>query len=153
MPVARSLRVPIVMFGLFALLIAVAGCGGAGPVEVEMVSVSGIVTYEDGTFPTASNRWISFEPVERMQGLDNPKKSARAQIDEKTGQFVMSTVRNGDGVIVGKYKVVFIIYDEREDGTKVPMVAEEFSKAQTTPIGEIDVTEAAEELKYTIRKP
>jgi hypothetical protein len=77
-------------FGLLVLICLLAGCGGSGTSSVE-----GVVTFDDKPLPNAS---IQFVP--QGDGRD-----ATGQTDD-SGHFTMSTLKPGDGVMPGDYKVV-----------------------------------------------
>ena len=99
-----KLRLIVVTFAAVALL-AAGGCSKGGP---KMVRVSGTVKFKDGTFiplpePGAktSPPVINFAPVgESVPG--QPRKAAAGSIDAN-GHFDVWTIKQGDGIIPGKY--------------------------------------------------
>jgi len=125
------------------------GCGGGPDIDAEFASVSGKVKYDDGSVPQGQIRVIRFDPVADASA-PKIRKAASAQISKEDGSFEMYTVRPGDGVILGKYKVVFIIQQSHED--PAPQVAAQFTSAETTPL-EVDVQEDLAELEYVIQRP
>jgi hypothetical protein len=74
------------------LVAALAGCGGG------MYPVRGTVTYDDGT-PVTKGLVV----FERVSG--GPAVTARGQI-QPDGRYELSTDKPGDGVPVGKYRVL-----------------------------------------------
>ncbi|TWT94120.1 hypothetical protein Pla108_38320 [Botrimarina colliarenosi] len=77
-------------------LIAI-GCGGNG---LPMIPVSGVVTFDGGP-PPAGGR-ITFTPTEVLEGL--PRRPGLGRFDSQ-GTFVVSSFRDGDGLVPGTYKV------------------------------------------------
>ena len=104
----------------------VAGCS-SGP-DVEMVPVRGTVTFSDGTVPQGETARVIFEPV--AGGPQQLRKMASGEI-RPDGSFEMMTVKPGDGVIAGKYKVIFEVF--KTDLGREPLVPEKYTKPETTP--------------------
>jgi hypothetical protein len=73
------------------LLLLTSGCGSSGP---EFVPVTGVVTLDGQPVAEAG---VLFTPVEGG-------RPGRAGTDSQ-GQFVISTFKTGDGLLVGKYAV------------------------------------------------
>ena len=74
-----------------------AGCGRSGP---ELVEVRGKVTFQGGKWPAPGT--LYFTPSAPAQGM--PARPAPADFDVD-GNFVVTSFREGDGLIPGKYKV------------------------------------------------
>jgi len=79
------------------------GCGGSdAPQEREVFPVSGKVTYQGKSIPDAS---VVLHPVTQTDdGI--PACLPRGHVNE-SGEFVVSTYRQGDGAPAGKYRVSF----------------------------------------------
>jgi len=80
------------------LLLIVAGSAGCsnGP---KLYPVHGKVVYPDGS-PMLGGA-VMFEPV------DNPLKvMSQGTIDNDTGAFTLTTYKEGDGALVGRYRVI-----------------------------------------------
>src|SRR5436189_6055052 len=79
------------------LLLGIAGCGGK-----DLYPVEGKVEYKDGSdVSVLAGGWITFVPTDPEVN----KTSAQGEI-KTDGSFQMSTYREGDGVVPGKYKVL-----------------------------------------------
>ncbi len=79
------------------LLLVGAGCGSGGKHQVR-----GKVVYANGADVSVLARgWVCFDPVD----LEESKSSAKGVI-LPDGSFVMSTAREGDGVVPGTYRVM-----------------------------------------------
>jgi len=85
--------------GKWCFLIAalgIIGCGGK-----EIYQVKGKVVYEDGAdVSVLAKAMVVFDPADE----DGPKVSARGEV-QPDGSFQMSTYKEGDGVVPGKYRV------------------------------------------------
>lgn len=104
----RRFRSVIVPLAAISLLV-IGGCAKSGP---KMVKVSGIVKYKDGTMlevPEHGMASITFDPVDlgAAPTSDQPRKGASARI-QPDGTFELTTVKPGDGVIPGKYRVMIL---------------------------------------------
>lgn len=107
----RSIRVLQVV--LIAGTMALLGCGGStGP---ETIQVQGTVLYQGQPL---KNGTVRFAPVDAKQG-----RIATGPIG-KDGTFVMTTIKAGDGVMPGTYKISVTSYIIPEDAT-----AEQIEKA------------------------
>ena len=118
---------------VLSALLAVAGCGG-GPFQI--VSVSGVVTYEDGEPIPSGDYRLKFVPqVESPDGKNFPR--AATVMVGSDGVFEYATThKHRDGLIYGKHKVYFRISPDSDGNQLVP---EAYQAAKTTPL-EIDVS-------------
>jgi hypothetical protein len=91
---AMNRLVPALLMGVCLLAI---GCGGNG---LPMTAVSGKVTF-DGAPPPAGGR-ITFTPTEVSGDLPRRPGLGRFNTD---GTFVVSSFREGDGLVPGAYRV------------------------------------------------
>lgn len=83
--------------GLLAIALLLApGCSAKGP---KTVVVKGKVTYQGKAVPRGM---ITFQPAELSQTAGSHPASGEIQPD---GRFKMSTFKQGDGVLPGKYQV------------------------------------------------
>lgn len=76
-----------------AISLTLIGCGGGGP---QVVPVSGIVTFND-------------KPIGKINVMFVPESQgmiAQGTSDEN-GKFTLSTLKPGDGAMMGNYKVAF----------------------------------------------
>lgn len=95
---------------LFTLaVLAIVGCGPAGP---EMGDVTGTVTFKGKPLPTGT---ITFIP--ETDGLPN----AFAEIQED-GTYVAKTPEFGDGVPIGKHRVMIIAVKDRGPEAPVELI-------------------------------
>lgn len=130
---------------LAPVLLWMVGCSG-GP-DVEMIPVRGTVKFPDGTVPQGERAEVIFEPV--AGGTNQLRKMAFGQI-QPDGSFEMMTVAPGDGVIAGKYKVIFEVHKKAMDLES--LVAEEYTKPEKTPI-EVVVESGAGPFDFEVKKP
>ena len=84
---------------VFALLLALAGCGESGP---EMARVYGTVTYKGSPVPKGTISFIAATPGGR---------NATGAIAED-GTYSLQTESPGDGAIVGEYRVAVTARDD-----------------------------------------
>lgn len=91
-------------FILACSIASIIGCGPSGPV---MTPVRGTVEYGGDTL---TNGKITFSPKDPKEG-----RVAESDIAED-GTFSLSTYKNGDGAIVGTYKVSIV---STKEGTEV----------------------------------
>lgn len=82
-------------------LLTLAACQGCGPSNASMVKVSGRVTFDGGGPPAVGS--VSFQPIEPAAGFS--RRPGRAIFD-KDGYYEATSIREGDGLTPGKYKVV-----------------------------------------------
>jgi hypothetical protein len=82
------------LFPLFAALPLLAGCGGD---DGGMVPVTGSVTWEGQPVTTGN---VTFTPADGATGA----RLATGQI-QSDGTFAMGTLKHGDGVLPGSYRV------------------------------------------------
>ena len=123
-------------FMLGAALTVFAGCGPKAPYQI--VPVSGKVVYDDGEPIPGHRVFIRFYPqVPAASAKESPKPGV-AEVKEADGTFTAATtIRYGDGLIVGPQKVTVISQDEKEKPTKA--VPKEYMDAVNTPLT-VDVT-------------
>ena len=126
---------------LLLLLATVAGCSSS-----PMASVSGKVSYKDGSPIEGGVKLVRFEPTD-----DSPaeiRKPATGIIQDD-GTFEMFTLKPGDGVYKGKYKVVFTVMTKPMGGDW--LIASEYRRADTTPY-DIVVDGNMSDLSYEIQQ-
>jgi len=116
----------------FALLAAAGGCSKS---PFELVPVSGIVKYADGTIPDGAVRVVRFEPIADAEGNVSPR--AAAGFLEPDGTFQLSTLRSRDGAIPGDYKPVLLFW--KSPVTRESVVPPIYANAKTTPLSTISV--------------
>ncbi len=132
--------------GLGAALAA--GCGGAEPFAT--VPVSGSIKYDDGSLIPAKRIAVVFVPqVEAADAKTHPKQG-RAQVNAADGTFAYVTShRPGDGVTVGRNKVLVMSYDDQNNLTAD--VPKAYHSVETTPL-EVDVGRDTRELPLVVRR-
>ncbi len=116
----------LVPLALLTFTLTFCGCGSS-----EYVKISGRVTYEDGSLIPGERIELVFYPGEvvRTESVaDGSKKSprpGRAAVNSGDGTFdTVTTLRYGDGIMPGKYRVVV-------QGGGIPR---EYTSASTTPL-------------------
>jgi len=125
-------------------LLLLAGCS-SGP-DVEMVPVRGTVKFTDGTVPQGEMATVNFEPI--AAGPNQVRKLAYGEI-QPDGSFEMTTVKPGDGVIAGKYKVIFTVHKTYLG--QESLVPEMYTKPETTPFEET-VEPGREPFEFVLKK-
>ncbi len=110
---------------LLVLLLPIAGCGNQGP---SMGTVTGKISYADGSNPKGGIAVIRFEVA--SDSSTELRKAASADI-EPDGSYELMTIRPGDGAYYGEYDVVFTIQKSYRDSK--PLVAEKYTLASSSP--------------------
>lgn len=108
----------------FPLLLAICLLGGCGAAGDEAVQVTGSVKNADGSVATGESALIVFQPV-------SEGKSASGSIGPD-GAFELMTIKPGDGVQPGQYKVVLRIFKNYRE--QILAVPEKYADASTTPL-------------------
>jgi hypothetical protein len=117
------------------------GCGGR-----EAYQISGRAQYKDGSPITGGVRVIRLEPTQDTTA--EIRKAASANI-APDGSFELFTRRPGDGVIPGKYAVVFTVLDKPMNGKS--LIPDKFTTGTTTPF-ELVVDENQRDLLFELEK-
>jgi hypothetical protein len=113
----HSSQFPLLRVALVLVLAVTAGCG-----KSKMSAVSGAVTLDGKPLAGAS---VHFVP-------EGSGKDATAETD-KDGQFTMSTLQPGDGVLPGTYKVVISMPLGTPDPTPYTTADDAMSGAAKAP--------------------
>ncbi len=152
MPAPRKLLVTQISFCeasalLLLALLCSTGCNDASPYP--LVSISGQVTYDDGSPIPADSITVIFDPQVAPLDAQTHPKPATAEVNVADGTFdVVSTFHYGDGVIRGPHKIRVISYDAQQQVTDA--VPAEYRSPETTPLkAEID---AGQHVELKIRK-
>jgi hypothetical protein len=151
LPAAKTLTStskPILGFALWPVLriafLLVVGCGESGPFD--LVPVHGTVTYSDGSPIKSDQLVVKFVPQAiHKQGRVAPR-GASTYVDLADGTFSkLTTWKDGDGVIVGRHKVVVIaLFGAGPNaGSPTKVVPTRYHRADTTPL-EVEVTAGGE---------
>jgi hypothetical protein len=134
--------------GLAALVLAAAGCGGAGT-----YAVSGKVTFENGE--PVPGGVVSFRPMAAADG-----KSADSPV-AADGTFRLRTFHDGDGALPGKYQVAVSGprgETDTEEGwrkkltKKVPHVSPKYRNPETSGIV-LEVKQERNHFEIQVGKP
>ncbi len=134
------------LVGVFALA---HGCGKGEPFD--MVPVSGKVTYEDGSLIPAHRIEVLFVPQAEPIDKKTYPRQGLAYVNTKDGSFSAVTSRQpGDGVVIGRAKVVIKSYDERDNPS--PHVPAKYQDTSTTPL-EVEINKNSREFTFKIPKP
>jgi hypothetical protein len=110
---------------LAVMLLPIAGCGNQGP---SMGTVTGKISYTDGSNPTGGIAVIRFEVA--SDSSTELRKAASADI-EPDGSYELMTIRPGDGAFYGDYDVVFTIQQSYRNAKQ--LVAEKYTLAGSSP--------------------
>ena len=118
------------------------GCGAH-------TSVSGKVSYEDGTLIPAKRIYIQFFP--EAANVEQNQFMASGTVDVTTGAFADVTNRNGQGTPVGKCKVMLMSTTENGN-SMTDEIPEEYRTLDTTPLT-VDIQPKNGPLTITVKKP
>ena len=137
--------------GGLSLTLVLVGCHKDMPFD--LIPINGKVTYEDGGRIDAGSIVVTFNPVDAPTEGGVTPPGAQAQVNVQDGAFSgVTTRRPGDGVLVGRHKVVIMSFDPRADGRPVASkaVPEKYRKVDTTPLV-VEISEANQfvEIKVT----
>ncbi len=130
---------------LLAICCVCAGCSDSGP---PMSQVTGKVLFKDGTIPKGAQTIVTFRPAPDSEA--EVKKGAGGSINPD-GTYDVFTMKPGDGVYYGKYKVIFAITGDYRSGDATA-VDPKYTSIDTTPY-EIVVDEPTEHFDFEIEKP
>jgi hypothetical protein len=126
---------PLAALGMFALL-ACAGCGsGAAEKAAELIPVKGKVTVQGQPLSTGT---VRFEP-------DDFGRPASGRLNAD-GTFVLSTHKEGDGVVAGHHRVSITNYDTK---SKAAGALKKFLTTTKKPL-EADVSPEQTEFTFDI---
>jgi len=135
---------PAAAIGLFAVVVAVAGCSEE---PFAYVQVSGQVTYEDGSVIPAPRVKVSF--VSQAPPLDQKTvpRPGVAEVDPATGKFQTVTSHTyGDGLVRGEHKV--LVEALSASNVRLPLVPPEYADVAKTPL-RVDTKDSP----FTIKVP
>ncbi|QDU88847.1 hypothetical protein Pla175_22310 [Pirellulimonas nuda] len=139
----KSRRTAATLVCAGALLAPLAGCGG-GPFDI--VPVSGVVKYDDGSAIPSDDFRLKFVPqMESPDGVNFPRV-ATAMVNA-SGDFDQATTHKyGDGLVRGRHKVYLKI--GQGPGGK-PLVPADYLDAEKTPL----TIDTAEGRRFEISVP
>lgn len=128
------------------LLLLLSGCAHE---PFPMASVSGKVTYEDGSLIPVERLCVVFTSQSAPVDAKTHPRPATASVDKETGAIhSVTTHKFNDGLVRGKHKVTFGVLGGGIPPTSA--VPPEYTDAATTPL-EVDTANQPFELK--VRKP
>jgi hypothetical protein len=97
----RKLTCVPILFALSLLLLGLTGCGRS---DVELVPVSGRVTYDGGAWPNGGVLYFAPQDVGKERSKTRPMRPAAAQFTPE-GEFEVTSFAKGDGLVPGRYVV------------------------------------------------
>jgi len=113
------------------LTLALTGCGDSQPFS--KVQISGTVRYDDGTLIPAHRLVLTFVSQTKPLDAKTYPRPGRAEVDVKDGTFhVVTSVRYGDGMVVGEHQVCLTALDKNQ--IPLPVIPEEYATPKTTPL-------------------
>jgi hypothetical protein len=134
-------------FWALAALASIVGCSNGNPYD--LVKVKGTVKYEDGSLIPANTIILKFEPEAAPIDAKTFPRKAYGRVNVADGTIdTVTTHKYGDGIVVGKHKVLII--PMTNDGKQTSLVPPEYQGVATTPV-EIDT--AAQPFDIKIKKP
>ena len=121
--------------GWGVVLVVLGGCGGSEPFA--LVSVTGKITYEDGSLIPGDRVMVGFVPVDRKTLGKDVFSGSQGELDVQTGAIVgVTTHKYADGTMAGRYKVTVAAVKNGGAGVQVftTSVPERYQQPQTTPL-------------------
>ena len=123
----------------------------ATPRGTRLVKVSGTVKFADGSVPEGGYRFITLCPAEvpARSGEAELFKGAGGEI-KPDGRFEMTTVKPGDGVLPGRYKVTIRCLKDyaAPDSLTIP---KKYADVSTTPL-EVEVNRGRSDADFVLEK-
>ena len=139
---AYDFRASIFTIALFALL-PLAGCGSDLPPTIK---VSGKVTFDGG--PCPKEGVVMLSPLEVADGM--PRRPAYGAFG-KDGKFAMTSFRDGDGLVPGRYAVRVDCWKRAPSGNGEPPISY-VAENYTPPELEVKLGDGAKELNLDVPK-
>src|SRR5690349_18981350 len=94
-------------FWALAALASIVGCSNGNPYD--LVKVKGTVKYEDGSLIPADTIILKFEPEAAPIDAKTFPRKAYGRVNVADGMIdTVTTHKYGDGIVVGKHKVLII---------------------------------------------
>lgn len=141
------------------LAVAILGIGGCSKKGPKMVKVSGTVKFRDGTALPVPGRdrggsaTIKFEPADMEDGPvdpNRPRKPASGAI-KPDGSYEVITVKPGDGVIPGRYKVAVAVLGKYADPSS-SLIPQRYGNPETSGFGVIEIDKSRSDLEFLLDK-
>ena len=141
------------------LAVAILGIGGCSSKGPKMVKVSGTVKFRDGTaLPVPARErggsaTIRFEPADMEGGSEDasrPRKAASGAI-KPDGSYEVTTVKSGDGVIPGRYKVAVTVLGRYGDSSS-SLIPQRYGNPETSGFGIKEIDKAQSDLEFLLDK-
>jgi hypothetical protein len=140
-------------------VLAIGGCPGKGP---KMVKVTGVVKFKDGTpLPTVQPGGaavITFVPADMGDEPQSEAKGDKERVHKGAsgkikpdGSFELTTVKPGDGVIPGRYKVIVVIRDVSPAGVTL-LIPQRYADPNTSGFGVIEIDKSRSDLVFELDK-
>lgn len=108
--------------------------------------VTGKVTYDDGSLiPIPVN--VVFVPQVEALSVKEPPSRAMGAVDPATGEFTLTTFKEGDGAILGMSKVLILPSEEWTDD-----VPEACTRPDITPLSQ-EVVKGENRVEIKVPKP
>jgi hypothetical protein len=137
---------PVTPLWALAVLVAV-GCSKGNPYD--LVKVAGTVKYDDGSLIPADTIILKFEPEAAPIDAKTFPRKAYGRVNVADGTFdTVTTHKYGDGIVVGKHKVLII--PTTNDGKMTSLVPPEYQSTEKTPV---EVDTASQPLDIKVKKP
>jgi hypothetical protein len=127
--------------------ILLAGCGGSGS-PFETVPVSGKVSYEDGSTIPVPGMKLFFHPLVEPKDGKTPR-NGQADVGPDGTFSNVTTMKYGDGLLIGKYSVALNCLEDGKPSKKIPS---DYVFAAKTPLV-VEVTSSGQVLEIKVPKP
>lgn len=140
------------------LAVAILGIGGCSSKGPKMVRVSGIVKFRDGTalppVQPGGAAIITLQPADARDDAkadpDKIRKPAASGI-KPDGSFDLCTVRTGDGVMPGRYRVIVTVRNKGPDPA-TSLIPKKYGDPDTSGFGVIEIDKARSDLEFLLDK-
>ena len=120
-------------------------------ITAKLVKIGGMVKFKDGSIPTGQYMFITFQPaLERVGPADpQPRKGAGGEI-KPDGTFELTTLRRGDGVLPGRYKVMIKCLKDYADPDSL-IIPKRYADASTSGL-EVTIDKTRSDLIFQLDK-
>ncbi len=138
------------------------GSGNDGrSIAGKLVKVSGTVKFKDGSVPEGQYRFVTLQPVKVYVAPSSDievhvavtdltvLKGAGGEI-QADGRFEMTTIKRGDGVLPGRYKVTIKCLKNYADPDSLT-IPKKYAEFSTTPL-EVTIEKRRSDLDFVLEK-
>jgi hypothetical protein len=132
-------------YTLLVAALCLVGCKGA---EFHYVSISGQVTYDDGTLIPVEQIVLNFHSQEARPKGDKHPPTGAAVLDPKTGRFHSGATRQAGGLVIGRHLVTLHLPGRKP--LPQHLAAAEYADPSLTPLS-VDTNE--QPFRIIVKRP